>query len=185
MDYSKQSFSFSFSDAVVVREKVGEAAVGTVTVTDKPEDASVALRLDGETLLFDFVIPQAPLDEKAAFLAAHPVGSFYFSESSFSPAEYYGGTWESVDGKFLYACGGGIEGGITGGQQSVTLTVDNLPSHSHASKGYAMVTDGSGSYVVLGGTGLANTYGTGDTGSGKPFSIMPPYLSVYGWKRTA
>ena len=44
--------------------------------------------------------------------------------------------------------GGAVTNGITGG------------SHSHTSKGWAKVTDGSGSYVTLGGAGQQTTYST-------------------------
>ena len=44
--------------------------------------------------------------------------------------------------------GGAVTNGITGG------------SHSHTSKGWAKVTDGSGSYVTLGGAGKSTDYST-------------------------
>src|SRR5574344_466117 len=64
-------------------------------------------------------------------LAAHPVGSYYWSKSSTSPHDLFGGTWEQVKDKFIYAAGTkGV--GSTGGAETVTLTVAQMPYHSHS-----------------------------------------------------
>lgn len=64
-------------------------------------------------------------------LAAHPVGSYYWSKSSTSPATLFGGTWEQVKDKFVYAAGTkGVN--ATGGAETVTLTVAQMPYHSHS-----------------------------------------------------
>lgn len=57
----------------------------------------------------------------------YPVGSYYFSDSPTSPAEIFGGSWEKLDGVFLRA---GNEVG-EGGSDNVTLSVSNMPSHTH------------------------------------------------------
>lgn len=41
----------------------------------------------------------------------YPVGSMYFSVSSTSPATLFGGTWERINGYYLYAGNGGNTGG--------------------------------------------------------------------------
>lgn len=92
---------------------------------------------------------------------------------------------------------------------SHTLTVSEIPAHYHAMRystgstsgaGYAWTgskyswtsaTESSAGMKGAGGggghshtiTGSSST--TGDTGSGTAFSNMPPYLTVYMWKRTA
>lgn len=38
-------------------------------------------------------------------LAAHPVGSYYWSDDPTNPEELFGGTWESVEDCFVYAAG--------------------------------------------------------------------------------
>ena len=64
-------------------------------------------------------------------LAAHPVGSYYWSKSSTSPATLFGGTWEQVKDKFVYAAGTkGV--GSTGGSENVTLTINQIPTHTHS-----------------------------------------------------
>ncbi len=82
----------------------------------------------------------------------YPVGSIYTSVNSTSPSLFFGGTWEQIKGKFLYACeDSGITSGLTGGAKSVsytpagtnsggavgdhTLTVDEIPSHNHSFTG--------------------------------------------------
>ena len=70
-----------------------------------------------------------------AFLAAHPVGDYWWTSSSIDPNTEYGGTWEKVTDKFIYASGSKSVGD-TGGSETVTLTVDQIPSHSHGVPAY-------------------------------------------------
>lgn len=71
-------------------------------------------------------------DAKAqAILAAHPVGSLYWSSQSTDPGTLFGGTWTRIKDKFILAAGDTYTNGATGGAATVTLTVNNMPSHSH------------------------------------------------------
>ena len=69
---------------------------------------------------------------KEIFLIAHPVGSYWSTSDTTDPNVKYGGTWEKITGKFLYAADNDTPVGSTGGSKTNTLTVDNLPSHSHS-----------------------------------------------------
>ena len=65
----------------------------------------------------------------------YPVGSIYMSVNSTSPATLFGGTWQRISGRFLFAANDSVEAhkaGKTGGSISVTLTTANLPSHNHS-----------------------------------------------------
>ena len=115
----------------------------------------------------------------------YPVGSIYMSANNISPSTFLGGTWEQIKDTFLLAAGSSYVSGSTGGEATHTLTVDEMPSHNHASKGWADVTDYSGSYRTLGAQGKSTDYTTHYTGGSKPHNNMPPYLVVYMWKRTA
>ena len=68
---------------------------------------------------------------KTALLAAHPVGSFYWSEKNTDPGTLFGGTWEQIKDTFVLAAGDTYQAGATGGQADVTLTEDMIPAHSH------------------------------------------------------
>lgn len=197
----------------------------------------------------------------------YPVGSIYMSVSNANPGTLFGGTWQQIQGKFLLGASTGHTAGSTGGAETVTLSVAQLPAHTHtgpahthsvsghthsvpnhthsipehthtatcasagdhfhnirrtqdaaagsakfsfagaadtfkptlnagahthtitvAKKG-AFNTNSSGSCTTgsggAGNTGSAGTGATGSTGSGSAVSIMPPFLSVYMWKRTA
>lgn len=75
----------------------------------------------------------ASLDQviQKAVLAAHPVGSYYWSEKETDPADLFGGIWEAIHDKFVYAAGTRIVG-ATGGEETHTLTVGELPAHTHS-----------------------------------------------------
>lgn len=78
----------------------------------------------------------------------------------------------------------------TGGEETQTLTVSQIPSHSHQvnqsteqrwsleSGGWATFRCGSGN--VAGG----NIY-TQNTGNGEAHNNLQPYITCYMWKRTA
>lgn len=59
----------------------------------------------------------------------YPVGAIYQSWSSTSPASLFGGSWSQIIEKFLYCAN---SAGDTGGASSVTLSINQIPSHSHA-----------------------------------------------------
>ncbi len=76
-----------------------------------------------------YLIAQAKAE---AILAAHPVGSLYWTESTENPnTTFGGGTWVQIKDKFILAAGDTYTNKATGGIATVTLTVANLPSHSH------------------------------------------------------
>ena len=59
----------------------------------------------------------------------YPVGAIYQSWSSTSPANLFGGSWSQITEKFLYCSN---SAGGTGGASKVTLSINQIPSHSHA-----------------------------------------------------
>ncbi len=76
-----------------------------------------------------YLIAQAKAE---AILASHPVGSLYWTESTENPnVTFGGGTWVQIKDKFILAAGDTYTNKATGGSATVTLTVTNLPSHSH------------------------------------------------------
>lgn len=113
----------------------------------------------------------------------YPVGSIYMSVNNINPSNFFGGTWEQIKDQFLLCAGSTYEAGTTGGSASYTLKQENLTSRTmvrqsvSAKYGCACNTSITGwANICLNDAGLT---------SGQPFSIMPPYLAVYVWKRTA
>ena len=107
------------------------------------------------------------------------------------------GVWEQVKDRFLLGCGETCNAGATGGEARHTLTVDEMPSHSH----HVADSDNGGSVGVLWTNYLDTTNGatqalytsfnshcqliTNSVGSDIPHNNMPPYLAVYIWRRIA
>ena len=124
-------------------------------------------------------------------LMAHPIGSIYLSTVATSPADLFGGTWERIKDTFLLAAGSTYAAGETGGEATHTLTVNEMPSHSHYQKRY-WGSSGSANQAYTAGAEFTspNIYRsqidtTHSTGGDQPHNNMPPYLAVYVWKRTA
>lgn len=145
--------------------------------------------------------------------AIYPVGSIYMSVNATNPGTLFGGTWERISGRFLLAADETYEAGTTGGASSVTsggtaITIEQMPAHNHGSAGghthtvpyrtSSNLANGSsgiwftdpGTVTGYGGaTGSAGAHTHTSQGSGQTHthtvSTMPPYLSVYMWKRTA
>lgn len=104
------------------------------------------------------------------------------------------GTWEQIQGKFLWASNTARPAGSTGGAENVTLTVSQIPSHSHNFNSAVAVWGPSSTnngFAQVGGnwtgsdTAGGNYNRTANTGGTQGHNNMPPYLSVDMWRRTA
>lgn len=125
-------------------------------------------------------------------LALYPVGAVYISVNSTSPASLFGGTWESIGGRFLLGADSTYTAGSTGGEATHTLTVNEMPSHTHAIYRNTGTDDNNFSghianRVAANDTSDENkqTVTSDATGGGAAHNNMPPYLSVYMWKRVS
>lgn len=120
-------------------------------------------------------------------LLAYPVGSYYWSSVSTSPATLFGGTWEQVKDKFILAAGDTYTAGATGGSAT----------HYHvtsvggtASDAYLYYGDVNGATAVVGDYSMvsrtstlsATPVGMNNTTNA---SSMPPYITAYCWHRIA
>ena len=118
--------------------------------------------------------------------AVYPIGSLYMSVSAADPNTLFGGTWERLKDRFLLAAGDTYAAGATGGEAAHTLTVEEMPSHSHEIQYISAETGDSVAGVK--GAPTANWWSADyirATGGGAAHNNMPPYLTVYMWKRTA
>lgn len=127
--------------------------------------------------------------------AIYPVGSIYLSYNHVNPGTLFGGTWARIENAFLWASTANDTIGVTGGEKTHTLTVNEMPRHKHNVGAYKS-TDGAGStldsYTALVGTSNGAdttskyyTSGTLSTGGSQPHNNMPPYIQVSVWRRTA
>lgn len=64
-----------------------------------------------------------------------PVGSYYWSDVDTDPGTLFGGTWERVKDRFILAAGDTYAAGATGGEATHTLTVEEMPGHTHVQQG--------------------------------------------------
>ena len=65
----------------------------------------------------------------------YQVGDVYITTLTSNPATLWPNTvWEAIRGKFLFAEDASHAAGSTGGAASHTLTIDEMPSHTHGSK---------------------------------------------------
>ena len=121
-------------------------------------------------------------------LSIYPVGAIYMSVSSTSPASLFGGTWEQIQNRFLLAAGDTYAAGKTGGEATHTLTVEEMPAHSHSFTYPVSCNPTSENQVNYNwGTETVRFQNTStetkNAGGGAAHNNMPPYLVVYMWKR--
>lgn len=131
----------------------------------------------------------------------YPVGSIYMSASATSPSTLFGGTWESIGGRFLLGADATYVAGSTGGEAEHTLTNNELPRITGSMVMRAVETQYN---TILSASGAFNTSledsqsstlafkGSGKMGrlnmsfgGNAAHNNMPPYLAVYMWQRTA
>lgn len=121
----------------------------------------------------------------------YPVGSIYMSTNNTSPKTFLGGTWQQIQGQFLLAASSSYPAGSTGGEASHTLTRAELPNEKINVEVVLGGSSGSSYYSVQSTGPVSSPPNSADAaftkplGSGLAHNNMPPYLSVYVWKRTA
>jgi len=156
--------------SVIVNGNITSPAARTGTVTD--------LGNRTETL-------ENNVSVSALINLIYPVGSLYFSASAVNPEKLFSGTkWDQIKDRFLLASGTNYDLGATGGEAEHTLTIAEMPSHSHIF--------GTKSASVASGTNYARLDSTftnpssalvESAGGSLPHNNMPPYLAVNVWKR--
>ena len=117
--------------------------------------------------------------------ALFPVGTIYQSTKSTNPSTFLGGTWTALSGRVLVGAGTDFPAGTTGGEKTHTLTIAEMPSHTHPSSIPNFVQNtatGSTNYGFLADGSYKDS---GSSGGGAAHNNMPPYRSVYMWERTA
>lgn len=123
----------------------------------------------------------------------YPVGSIYMSVNSTNPKNLFGGTWEQIQGRFLFGMNSNYPAGSTGGEVTHKLTYNEMPEHAHEmysgnGGGDSTWTPNAGTYLVDSVTSEKTTWwaqiGMNTAGGSAAHNNMPPYLSVYIWKRT-
>lgn len=180
----------------------GNLIVKTLTVGDKKEEQ---------------------LDKTAVCNMVYPVGSLYMSINNTNPADLFGGVWSQIKGRFLlgqgsnegnttnywgaYAAGTcNFPAGEMSGEPYHTLTVNEMPSHTHAqnphshsskAKGFNGTSNKSGYYMlrrnrsddsyddISAEAAISTTATNQNTGGSASHNNMPPYLVVYMWKRVS
>lgn len=133
--------------------------------------------------------------------AIYPIGSIYLSVTSQNPKSFFGGTWEQIKDRFLLAAGNTYHNGEVGGEEKHTLTSSELPSHAHGQQMYDAISKtvkksgepsggtqtGEAKYFgfsdAVGTLNTKNILSTAPVGSNVAHNNMPPYLTVYMWKR--
>lgn len=66
-------------------------------------------------------------------ICPYNVGDVYITTKNGDPSAIWSGTsWKRIEGRFLLATSGGGATQQTGGSSSVTLSVNNMPSHNHS-----------------------------------------------------
>lgn len=142
-----------------------------------------------EELKSDIGASSGGVDVSTVLDKVYPVGAIYMSVSSTNPKTLFGGTWVQLKDRFLLAAGTTYKAGSTGGEATHTLIVDEIPNHQHV---LWYPNEGGEQSAAIGypeagskNTWYAEASKTGGAGGGAAHNNMPPYLSVYVWKRTA
>ena len=185
--------------------EVNNLNVGCITSTNNNFELDSNGNLTVNSITANNIIGQAVAN------AVYPVGSIYMSINSTNPSTLFGGQWEQLKDKFLLGCGDIYQNGTTGGEASHVLTTSEMPSHNHSAstnstgghrhtfKGWWTTKgDGSATYACVARTQQndaveygsfatagehSHTVTVNNTGGGVAHNNMPPYLSIYMWKR--
>lgn len=150
-------------------------------------DNKFSLDSDGN-LIVNSVLANS-INVQSIFDSIYPVGSIYMSINDTNPSILFGGVWEQLKDRFLLGAGDTYTNGTIGGEATHILTAGEMPAHIHGLSSFAKDTGNSYTYYgtwTNGAISRNKTHWTGNTqnaGLGEAHNNMPPYLTVYMWKR--
>lgn len=179
-------------------------ADGVISASSAGYVGSENIEIDGNVILAKDLVSIQDIGSIVVDVM-HPVGSIIFRDDNVNPATLFPGTvWEEIKGKFLlghddteYFGQEKYPIGTTGGSDTHTISIPELPSHSHdLTDGGSVLGIGTNSAETTAGFTSASSGGLwantnkhrtsiAAKGGGMPMNIMPPYLVVSIWKRTA
>lgn len=117
----------------------------------------------------------------------YPIGSIYFNAKNINPNLLFGGTWEPIEDVFILGASSKHPVGSTGGEETTTLTIENLPPHSFTFPAGTNATTSSdydrAASAFAGGT--PKNLSTNIVGGGQAHNNMPPYKAACVWERIA
>lgn len=134
---------------------------------------------------------QALYAPKNILETVYPVGAIYLSVNNINPNTLFGfGSWEQIKDTFLLAAGDAYSAGSIGGEAAHTLTTEEIPAHTHTFNRHQLwrnetvpESGESDGYGVNNKTLTVYSDNTSSIGGNQAHNNMPPYLSVYMWKR--
>ena len=177
-----------------------------IDITSNVIDTAITVPLIGTTLstpsstvfvntanIADGAVTSSKLAISSIIDIFYPVGSYYeTSDTSFNPNNAWGGTWvEDSSGRVMVAKDTGTFAtvGDTGGEETHTLILAEMPAHSHGvgsrNPSSSIAQGGSGVAAEFLGTYTYNTFSTNTKGSGASHNNLQPYVVVKRWHRTA
>ena len=146
---------------------------------------------------FNFNVPIS-INGTNIFELIYPVGSIYTSVNNVNPSTLFGGTWERfANGRTLI----GVDTAQTefnssektGGEKTHTLSVNEMPKHNHdiynavdntyVGRWTSNASGGSGWRIYTTDKNGGSYLTTKNEGSSNPHNNLPPYITVYFWRR--
>lgn len=210
-DAADNANAFNLSMGTVTQGTTSDASITGVypnkklnLTLAKGQDGTMTSVQAGTNVNVDSTDPANPVvsvTDAKIFLAAHPIGSTYWNETdSRNPGTVYGGTWVALQGVVL---GGrsttsgspfNVAAGTIIGADTHTLTIAQMPSHSHSRQNggeFVGVNSSSGGTQFGLPSGGYYNFRWGQTteltysGSGQAHNNIQRTLVGYLWKRTA
>ncbi len=144
----------------------------------------MTLSLPSTSNLLGVVTSTIPIPGAATGFNFSNFGTIYYGSLANLPAPWQlcDGTNGTPDLQSRFAVGAGTTYNLNdiGGQTQVTLSIFNIPPHTHD---LTMYTGGTPGFASHPGNGTASANGavatTLSAGGGQPFNILPPYRAVY------
>ena len=129
---------------------------------------------------------------KLVSVTYYRVGDLFLTTIATNPSSYLGGTWELFGPGRCLVCVDISQSEFnsvkkTGGEKKHTLTVNEMPSHSHSLKYSDSDTGFGGNYLTAGKKSAYETsvVSINNTGGGQPHNNLQPFITCYVWIRTA